>query len=489
MSPTPSVRRSLGIVTITKVAAFVLSLTTAVIVSRLLSPHEIGIFSISATLIGFAAVMREFGVEQYLIQAPEITRGRRRAAFTATLAISCTIAALLLLLKPFAAQFYEEPGVEQVMGLLALNFLTLPFATPLRAQLQRELQFSKIATADLSNHFVAAAFTVGSAWMGASYKSMAIGAVAGNLAGLLALVLISPRGALDWPTRHGLREVFRFGSRSSVASFSLEIGDAAPDLILARTLGFAESAYFSRANGLLSMTFELLRSVVQSVFFPVFSRSHREGHNLSALYLHSSTKFLAVMLPALGLMALLSGPLIALMFGPQWQRSAPIGAMLCLFAMLTGPTMLAPYALVAIGHVGTLMRCRLVLAAAKVLVLLSSNWLTLELTAALLLFVSLVELLVFTRALRSTLGLSVATLWNSVRHSYALVPITVLLPSVSLWALHQGDVTSAALQIAVPGALGVASWIAGTLVTRHPIRAELSTAMKSAKAVFAAARA
>ncbi len=465
--------------------AFALSLLAAIVVSRMLSPHEIGIFSISASLIGFAHVLREFGVEQYIVQTKELTRSRRRAAFTATLLISLSIACVLYAVKPIAAEFYEESGVDRVMSLLALNFLILPFVTPLRAQLQREMQFSKIAATDLLNHFCATAVTIFFVSTGSGYTSMAFGSVAGNVCALFVLIFLSPRGALDWPTLRGLREVFRFGSRSSVASFSLEIGDAAPDLVLGRTLGFSDAAYFSRANGVLSMTVELLRSVVQSVFFPVFSRSHRDGHDLKELYLQSSSKFLAAMLPALSLMALLSGPLIELMFGPQWSKSALLAVMLCAFAILTGPVMLAPYALVAIGQVGSLMRCRLILAVVKVLVLLSSTWLALEVTTALLLLVSLVELRVFTVALRVALGISLSTLWVRTRWSYTLIPVTLLPPTLVLWILQQWGIASPVLHVGLIALLGGACWTTSALLTQHPLRAELAAVARSAIAVFA----
>lgn len=480
MSSAPSVRRSLGIVTITKLIAFGLGLPTMVLVSRLLSPHEIGIFSVSAAFIGFAHVLREFGVGQYLIQAASITRERRRAAFTVTLMVSWSIAGVLYVFRPFIAKFYEEPGIEQVMGLLAINFLILPFATPLRSQLQREMQFSKLAIADISNNVAAAVVTVGAAWFGMSYKSMALGAIAGNTVAFLALITISPRGALDWPTLSGLREVLKFGTHSSVASFSAEIGTAAPDLILGRTKGFSDVAYFSRANGLLSMALNELSGVVQSVIVPLFAKGHRDGRNLSELYVQYSASFLAIVLPVLGLLALLSDPLIDFMFGSQWARSAPLASMLCAFAMMTGPVRLAPLVLVASGHVATLMRCHLVLVTAKVAILFTSVFVSLEVVVASLAVVYLLEAVLFMRALRERIGVDAGALWRGIRTCYFLVPITLLLPALALLALHSVQIYSSFILLTVAGCLGIVSWIVGVFWLRHPVRLELINVAKKA---------
>jgi O-antigen/teichoic acid export membrane protein len=473
VSETTSVRRSLGVVTLTRIAGFALGLLTVVIVSRMLTPEEIGVFSVSVALIGFANLLREFGVGQYLINVKEVTREVRRAAFTVTLGISWSIAVSLYFLKDIAAAFYREPRMEQVMALLAVNFLVLPFATPLRAVLQRDMQFAKLAIVDLSNSFTAAVATIVAAWLGASSLSMAWGSILGNVMGFVALFVISPRGAVDWPTTKGLREVFRFGSRYSVASFTTEIGVAAPDLVLGRTLGFADVAYFSRANGVLSMALGQVRRIVGAVYSPVLARCFREKQDLPALYLQFNRMFLSIVLPAAGLLALLSAPLMDFMFGPQWSRSAPLATMLCVFFMLQAPVLLAPTTLVATGNVGLMMRCRLVLECVRVALLLSSAIAPLEAVVALLGIAYLVEGLIFTWALRARLGIGVRLFWASIGGCYGLVPMTVAVPAVVLWLLQRQGVLASALQIGIVGTTGLVCWYGSLRWLGHPMAGEV----------------
>jgi hypothetical protein len=205
-----TIRRSLGITAATRVVVVALSFATVVIVSRLLTPEEIGIFSVTVALVGLGHVFRDFGVAHYLIQTPEVTVQRKRAAFTVTLALSWTVALLLVLLKPAAVHFYDDQRVGQVLLLLVVNFLILPFGAPLRTLLQRDMQFKKLAVVNLSNHFVQSLTTVAAAWAGASYMSMAWGSIAGNLANAegcarLAYPAWDRRGAqFRCKSKHGL---------------------------------------------------------------------------------------------------------------------------------------------------------------------------------------------------------------------------------------------------------------------------------------------
>lgn len=468
-----SVRRSLGIASLTRMAVFVLSLGTVVVVSRLLTPEEIGIFSVSVALIGFGHIFRDFGVGQYLIQVKQVTREHRRAAFTVTLAFSWAVAMLLWAARPYAAAFYRVEGIADVLLVLGISFLILPFAAPLRTLLQRDMQFGKLAIVGLVNQGVQSGVTIAMAWSGASYMSMAWGAVAGNLANVVVLLCISPRGALDWPTRHGLGDVLRFGSRASAAALTGEAGAAAPDLILGRTLGLADVAFFSRANSLISMVLRQLLDVVRNVYTPAFAKGMREGHDGAAVYTRTMGLLLGVTLPAMGVLALLSPYLIVFMFGPQWQRSGPLGAMLCVFAMLIAPFALAGASLVATGHIGLLMRYRFVIEVLRIAALLVSVVQPLEVVVATLGLVYAAEAVLFQRALGLTLGLRLRPFWSGIARSYALVPAALVGPAGFLLAFAGDGMVGVLGVLCWAAALAAAGWLGGVFLLHHPLRGEI----------------
>lgn len=469
-----SVRRSLGITAVTRLAVVVLSFATVVIVSRLLTPEEIGIFSVTVGVVTLGHVFRDFGVGQYLIQAPEITRQRKRAAFTVTLAFSWSIAVLLALLQPLVVRFYADERVGRVLWLLVVNFVILPFGAPLRTLLQRDMKFDKLAVVTLANHLTQSGVTVGSAWFGASYMSMAWGSIAGNLANVIVLIAISPRGALDWPTRHGLGEVLRFGTKASTASLAGAAGDAAPDLILGRTLGFADVAFYSRARGLIGMALDQVMNVVRSVYTPAYAKGVREGQSAATMYTQTVGLLLGLTVPVVGMLAVLAPTLITWLFGEAWARSGPLGTMFCLFALLTAPFTLAAPSLVAAGHVGAMMRVRLAVEGARVLALLSSLWWPLEVVVAALGLVYAVEAWLSMRALRLHIGLQTGALLRAIARSYALGLCAVVPPLllVTFTPRPWADQAAWAL-LGIAAATAMAGWVAGLVALNHPLWPEV----------------
>lgn len=478
------VRRALGISGITQAAIFVLGFINVVIVSRLLRPEEIGVFSVAVSVLGFAHVFREFGVGQYLVQAATVGREQFRAAFTVTLISSWLIALLLFLISKPMAAFYKHPGIAEVLGLLCINFLVMPLGTPLLAMLRRELAFDKLAWANILSAVVQTGVTIAAAYAGQSYLSMAWGSIAMHLSKALILNYFRPGMTLVLPTFRGLGEVLRFGSMSSLAAIVKEAGAAAPDLILGRTLGFVEVAIFSRGVGLHRMLVDRINTLVRGVHFPTFAQQVREGSNASELYIQATYHLTVVTLPILAVLGILAEPLILFVFGSQWQASVPVAQMICTGSIITVLYTLAGLSLTAVGRVAGYMRMEIYAQSVRVLVLLSSIWLDFSSVVWLLLLAYVFEAGAAQFSLRETFGLRLASLLARTWKVWAVAACASLGPAALMLAAGQWPaVEQHRLALLIGGSLTAAiGWTAGVMLLDHPIRAELGRLLRYLRA-------
>lgn len=463
--------------------AFVLSFLSVIVVSRVLTPEEIGVFSVSVAVLGMAHILREFGVGQYLIQAQSVGLQERRAAFTVSILTAWALAALLFFARHPLAVFYGHHGVAEVLALLAFNFLIMPFGTPLLSMMRRDLQFGRIAIGQISGAVAHASVTIGAALMGESYLSMAWGAIASHVVKMAVLNMMRPGEILMLPTLKGVREVFRFGSVSSMGSMTAEVGGAAPDLIFGRTLGFSEVALYSRAVGLQRMLLVHVVGLVKGIHLPMFARSLREGGDAVAIYGKITCYLFAVMAPALGFFAIMAGPMILFLFGDQWLQSVPLATMVSLYTMIIVPYMLCTDSLIAAGKVGMVFKMNLIVESVRVAVLMTSLWLTLEQVVALLIVAVLVEALAAQVALRSAFGLRFGTLVRALAPSLRLLPFSLAGPLAILWgsARFEPDQLTHLIALLVGGFLFAAGWLAGVFYTGHPIGEEVKLICRRAR--------
>ncbi|MFC6669018.1 oligosaccharide flippase family protein [Marinobacterium aestuariivivens] len=471
-----AVRKNLSQMGIAHLISFLLSFGSVVVVSRLLTPLEIGVYSVSVAVLGMAHIFRDFGVGQYLVQAREVGRKEFRAAFSVTLYSSWLLAFVLFMAREPLARLYDHPGVAEVLSILCINFLILPFGTPLLALMQRELQFHYLATNLWLTNLVQTVVTIGCAFAGQSYLSMAWGALVAHVVKVVWLNCVRPGEIIMWPTVRGIGEAFRFGSLASLASIIRELGSGAPDLILGRTLGFVEVAFLSRANGLKKMLIARVIALVRSVYFPTFASELRSGVNGAELFSRSMCYLVAIMAPILAVMAVLAEPLILFLFGSQWERSAPLASLICVYAMVLTPYTFYSLSLIAAGEVKRNLAVESVIQAVQVLVLLSSIWLSLEDVVRLFGLVTMAQILCVQRALYRTFGLRFVDHMRTVFPSLMLVPCSCLGPALAVFYAMSNGLSGYHFPIlAVSGLLAGVGWLTGVFVLRHPMKMEVLT--------------
>jgi len=479
-----AVRKNLSFMGAAHLVSFLLNFASVIIVSRLLTPMEIGIYSVSVAVLGMAHIFRDFGIGQYLIQASQVGKVQIRAAFSITLYSSWLIALILFLARQPLANLYDHHGVADVLSILCLNFVILPFGTPLLSLMQRDLQFNYLAINIILSTLVQTTVTVGCVIADQGYLSMAWGALSAHIAKIILLNVLRPGELFMWPTLKGLGEVFRFGSLTSAASIIKELGSGAPGLIMGRTLGFVEVAFFSRAAGLNKMLVARVIALVHGVYFPTFASELRKGRDGAHLFSMAMLYMVAITAPLFAVLAVVSEPLIKFLFGDQWERSAPLASLICFYAMLVSPYSLYSLSLIAAGKVKQNLIVEIVVQSVQILVLISSIWLSLESVVALFIFVTLIQIASAQHALRLTFGLRFLSHLKTMFPSLILIPFSVAGPIVLLYFSKIWDFSDHNFLILVNSAiLATGGWILGVYITDHVMLNEVHNALAYLKKI------
>ncbi len=344
------VRRSFWLSLADSYLAIVLQMASTMIIARILTPKEVGIFAIAAVISTLANMFRDFGFAEYLIQARNLDNDKIRAALGMNIVMSWTMAALVYALAPWAADFYHEPGVGDVLHVLALSFLIVPFGAVVQSWFRRELNYRPIVIANaLSN---VAAFVVGIVLALAGYRYMALAwsSFAGIVVTVIASLWFRPRGFPRWPGVKGIAEVFHFGKYASGIYILAQLGRGAPELIIGRVDGAADVGMFSRANSVVELLRRLLERPVMQVCLPYFAKEGREGGSIVPAYASSVGLITGAAWPTLACLAAMAYAVIRIVYGDQWTAAVPLAQVLCLMCAIDMVTMLAREALLACGE-------------------------------------------------------------------------------------------------------------------------------------------
>lgn len=334
-----------------KYTLLVLNTIGTMVLARWLSPADVGVYAVGAVLVGLVQVLRDFGVGAYLIQEKDLDAPKLRAALGVSMLIAWTLAALVLAGSYPAAWFYHDPRLRTVLQLLAINFLLIPFSAVVLPCLRRQMRFSAIFAINVSQCAAQLLCSVVLAIQGWGYLSLALGAVAGAVATLLATLYCRPAD-LPWlPAWRGAPKVFRFGLVSTAGTLIDEAGVAAPDLIIGKMTGLADVAIYSKAMGVINVFNQLVTAAVSPVIFPLFSAQVRNGQDLRQAYLTTVSYMTALAWPFFVGVALFAQPLVRLLYGQQWDAAAPVIRLICIGSAVYSMFSMARYLFVAMGEV------------------------------------------------------------------------------------------------------------------------------------------
>lgn len=251
-----------------ELATFVASVALA----RLITPAEFGATVVALFFAAVGPALAVQGVGSFLVAARAPSTHHYRAAVflcvAAGLAGSVLTAAFALLVAP---TMFSQRDADLLLLASPVTFLSSLAAVPL-AELQRQLDFRRLAIVEVAMSLAAPLVSVLLAAAGVEGEAL--------IAGLLASAAVSAglAGAYARPARPGwrrpeIREIASFGAPAAFSSILYTVMRNVDYVILAARLPAAQVGFYLRGFQLGSEYQSKISGILLRVAFPVFSRS------------------------------------------------------------------------------------------------------------------------------------------------------------------------------------------------------------------------
>jgi len=316
--------QGVGLLVFQMFALQILTLGVTVVLARILSVADYGIFAVALALQQASQALIELGVGAALIGREEMpTEHEQRAVtgfvLTGALAICAVVG---------ACAFIVLPGLGVDGDLLKLAFvacLALPvaaFRTVPTVLLERQLRYGRVTalyTADTIAFNLAA---LGGVLAGMGGFALVMGVPAGALAGLIfALALQKCARGFTWDFKV-IRPMIAFGSQVSARQGIVLARDLTFVSLIAVIGGQTAAGFFAMSQRVLGVPLSFSMALSR-VGFPAMARSGTDD-----LRTKNATRSIAIAAAAIGLpLAICAGsadPLLDLLFGSRWTPAAEI---------------------------------------------------------------------------------------------------------------------------------------------------------------------
>lgn len=339
-----------------QIAAQLVAWSSTLAVIRLLEPADYGVFAMTQVVLAFLSFLNGYGFASALVQDRKIDPLKVRQAFGLMLLVNAAIALTQLALAPFAAEYYRQPIVADLLRVQALIFLTTPFIALPEALLVRELDFKRPAVANLVATSASAIVALACALGGMGVWTLVYAPLTLFTVRAAGLVIAARFFVLPTFRFAGAGKMLRFGLTLISGFFFWTILTQADVFIAARFLSPHELGLYAEALFLTTIIAAKFVPPLNEVAFPAYARIQQDRAALSAAFLKAVRLIMLVTCPLYFGLAVVADDAVELVLGSKWGAMAPIVSVLALgMPMFTLYSLFAP-AVIALGRTEITMR-------------------------------------------------------------------------------------------------------------------------------------
>lgn len=293
----------------------------SIVLARLLTPADYGLIGMIAVFTAFAQLFSDVGMSQALIQRKSITADDTKSVYFLNIALGVAITFVLIAISPVVSWFFDEPKLMPIMSVLAVGYTLSSFGIVQYALLSRELNLQKTAQVSIYSTIAMGIVSITMALQGLGVWSLVGGSLAGIVARVIALWLLSkwrPRGKFSMES---VKSMWKFSGNLLGAGLFTTMVDNLANILIGRSYSAANLGLYTRANQLQLLPVSMLTGIINRVAFPLFSRNQDDKPALLR-QLRLSVKgavFLASFICIL--LVVIAEPIVPFLFGDQWLGS------------------------------------------------------------------------------------------------------------------------------------------------------------------------
>lgn len=311
------------------------SLIVVGVLARIISPESFGLISMTNSVMVFAQMFTEIGIEQYIIRTAKMNKTILNTVFWLSFFFALLMYLILFLAAPIIAAWYYEPSLIKIIRILSLTLIISRFGRVSHAIMQKELLFKKIVIMDIISYIFGYA-TVGIILALNNYGVWSI-----VYAKVCQTTLQSMLYYSNWPNKLStkidnteIKKILHFGSGLITTQTIRNIAQQADYFIVGRYMGSAILGQYERSFHIMTMPVSYLGNIFDKVFYSAMSKIQDNKEKIIIVFEKTMRYIFAVSIPIQLLIFLTSKQIVLVLLGENWVQSYPILQILSLTIVL-----------------------------------------------------------------------------------------------------------------------------------------------------------
>lgn len=326
-----------------------------IILARLLNPSDYGLIGMLSIFLALSSTLTDAGMSNALVQRHDCTDLDYSTVFVTNMVMSVLMYVALFFSAPWIANFYHQPILCSLTRVVGLGIILSAVNTVHRAQLNIAVDFKSQAKINVESSIISGIIGITLAYCGFGVWSLVIQGLANTVVAMFLFPLFTKWKPSIRFSRESFSHLWSYGSKLVVAGVGSTILNNIQNIAIGKVYSSAELGFYTKGQSTPQMLSDTLYSVLGNVSFPVMSEIKDDKGHLVKVYQKSLFITAMIVLPMMILLALLSRPLVIIMFTEKWLPCVVFMQWFCLARMFTPLSSLNISILNASGHSGTFM--------------------------------------------------------------------------------------------------------------------------------------
>ena len=313
----------------TQIFGQIVSWVSTFLVIRILDPSDYGLVAMTAVLTLLLSLVNGYGFANAVVQRDVIDSKILRQLFGLLILFNAALAAIQIGIAPYAAQYYQEPLVADLLRVQALLYLTTPFVVLGYTILSREMDFKRQAQVNIVAAFCGAVAAIAGAVAGLGVWTLVWAPLVVAFIRAIGMTIVAK--SWMWPSFdfNGAGFIVKYGGVILIGHLFWFVQTQADVFIVGRHFDAHALGIYTTALFLTQIFINKVVPPLNEVAFSAYSRID-EDSGVASAFVKSVQMIMLVGLPIFVGFAVTAEPLVKVLLGEKWIETIAFVKLLAL---------------------------------------------------------------------------------------------------------------------------------------------------------------
>ena len=305
-----------------------LQFATLIILGRILTPIDYGVYGIMMIVIAVSDMLVDSGFGGALVYKKKIEQLDINTLFIVNITISLVLYVAIIVFSPLLERYYKIDNLSLYLRVLGSTIIFFALSQVQNALVIRNLEFKKSAIINILAVVLSSLIAIILANKGYGVWSLIIQSITNSLLVSFFLWVTSKTKINIAFSRQSLKFLWGFGSNLLFANILQTIVNNISTSIIPKIGSVTQSGHFFQASKLSNIPINIITVSIDKFSFPILTKE-REIISLKYKARNINRFFFLFFAPLFPLLSYTSKPLISLILGSKWEPVSVYFSLLC----------------------------------------------------------------------------------------------------------------------------------------------------------------